>query len=87
MSAQGIKIGKKGAIGKGTPGRTSLMILFSVTIFVSAALLFLIEPMFAKFVLPSFGGTPAVWYHRLIGEHSQRRIVATIYCFSSSDNS
>src|SRR5215207_1912627 len=37
------------------------MILFSTTIFVSAALLFLIEPMFAKFVLPSFGGTPAVW--------------------------
>jgi hypothetical protein len=37
------------------------MILFSATIFVSAALLFLIEPMFAKFVLPSFGGTPAVW--------------------------
>jgi hypothetical protein len=38
-----------------------MMLLFSATIFVSAALLFLIEPMFAKFVLPSFGGTPAVW--------------------------
>ncbi len=38
-----------------------MMLLFSVTIFTSAALLFLIEPMFAKFVLPSFGGTPAVW--------------------------
>jgi hypothetical protein len=38
-----------------------MMVLFSTTIFVSAALLFLIEPMFAKFVLPSFGGTPAVW--------------------------
>ncbi len=38
-----------------------MMILFSATIFMSAALLFLIEPMFAKFVLPSFGGTPAVW--------------------------
>ncbi|MBV9452687.1 MAG: fused MFS/spermidine synthase [Rubrobacter sp.] len=37
------------------------MMLYSTTIFVSAALLFLIEPMFAKFVLPSFGGTPAVW--------------------------
>jgi hypothetical protein len=61
MSAQGIKIDKKDAARKGTPGNTSLMILFSVTIFVSAALLFLIEPMFAKFVLPSFGGTPAVW--------------------------
>ncbi|MCA1717592.1 MAG: fused MFS/spermidine synthase [Actinobacteria bacterium] len=61
MSAQGIKIDKKGAARKGSPGNTSLMILFSVTIFVSAALLFLVEPMFAKFVLPTFGGTPAVW--------------------------
>ena len=38
-----------------------MMILFSSTIFLSAALLFLVEPMFAKFVLPTFGGTPAVW--------------------------
>ncbi len=38
-----------------------MMLLFSVTIFISATLLFLIEPMFAKFVLPSFGGAPAVW--------------------------
>ncbi len=38
-----------------------MMVLFATTIFMSAALLFLIEPMFAKFVLPSFGGTPAVW--------------------------
>ena len=37
------------------------MILFSVTIFVSASLLFLVEPMFAKFILPLFGSTPAVW--------------------------
>ncbi|MBA3473215.1 MAG: fused MFS/spermidine synthase [Rubrobacter sp.] len=61
MSAQGIKIDKKDAARKGSPSNASLMILFSVTIFVSAALLFLVEPMFAKFVLPSFGGTPAVW--------------------------
>ena len=37
------------------------MILFSVTIFMSASLLFLVEPMFAKFILPLFGSTPAVW--------------------------
>ncbi|MDQ3913031.1 MAG: hypothetical protein M3305_14935, partial [Actinomycetota bacterium] len=37
------------------------MVVFSATIFVSAALLFLVEPMFAKFILPLFGGTPAVW--------------------------
>ena len=28
---------------------------------VSATLLFLVQPMFAKMVLPSLGGTPAVW--------------------------
>src|ERR671921_566756 len=55
------EIGKKGPSQKGTPGHTSLMILFSVTIFVSASLLFLVEPMFAKFILPLFGSTPAVW--------------------------
>ena len=29
--------------------------------FVSASLLFLIQPMFTKMVLPLLGGTPAVW--------------------------
>ena len=52
---------EKGFAKKGVSGGAFMMVLFSVTIFVSAALLFLIEPMFAKFVLPSFGGTPAVW--------------------------
>jgi hypothetical protein len=61
MSAQEIKIRKNDVTRKRSPGGASLMVLFSATIFVSAALLFLIEPMFAKFVLPSFGGTPAVW--------------------------
>ena len=62
LPAQGNEeIGKKRASQKGTPGRASLMILFSVTIFVSASLLFLVEPMFAKFILPLFGSTPAVW--------------------------
>src|SRR5215210_1942915 len=54
---------ERGITGKGTPsgGSALMMLLFSATIFLSAALLFLIEPMFAKFVLPLFGGTPAVW--------------------------
>src|SRR5215210_3969306 len=49
--------------GKGTPsgGSARMMLLFSATIFLSAALLFLVEPMFAKFILPLFGSTPAVW--------------------------
>jgi len=38
-----------------------LALLFTVTIFWSSALLFLLEPMFAKMILPIFGGSPAVW--------------------------
>ena len=37
------------------------VVAFAITMFVSAALLFLMEPMFAKMVLPLLGGTPAVW--------------------------
>ena len=40
---------------------TAVVALFSLTLFVSAALVFLIQPMFARFVLPRFGSTPAVW--------------------------
>ncbi|HEU0251881.1 MAG TPA: fused MFS/spermidine synthase [Pyrinomonadaceae bacterium] len=36
-------------------------LLFGVTIFVSSALLFSIQPMIAKMLLPLLGGTPAVW--------------------------
>lgn len=35
--------------------------LFATAIFVNAALLFTVEPMFSKMVLPLLGGTPAVW--------------------------
>lgn len=38
-----------------------MQVLFAVTLFASATLLFLIQPMFAKMVLPKLGGTPAVW--------------------------
>src|SRR3712207_4758932 len=60
MSAGGNAAGT-GSAKKRLSGGALMMGLFATTIFVSAALLFLIEPMFAKFVLPSFGGTPAVW--------------------------
>lgn len=38
-----------------------LLIVFTISMFVSASLLFLVEPMLAKMVLPLLGGTPAVW--------------------------
>jgi hypothetical protein len=34
---------------------------FTLAVFLSAALLFVVEPMFGKMVLPLLGGTPAVW--------------------------
>src|SRR5262249_7204756 len=38
-----------------------LPFLFAATLFVSALLLFLVQPMVGKIVLPYLGGTPAVW--------------------------
>ncbi len=38
-----------------------MIALYVVTIFTSAALLFLIQPIFARMVLPLLGGAPAVW--------------------------
>ncbi len=35
--------------------------LFPVTIFLSAFLLFQVQPMMGRYILPWFGGTPAVW--------------------------
>src|SRR5919106_7041506 len=34
---------------------------FTLAVFISAALLFVVEPMFGKMVLPLLGGSPAVW--------------------------
>src|SRR5262245_64893732 len=41
--------------------RTLPFVLYLVTIFVSATLLFLVEPIIGKMLLPLWGGTPAVW--------------------------
>ena len=43
-----------------------MLILFVATIFLSAALLFVVEPMFARMVLPLLGGSPAVWNTALV---------------------
>jgi len=36
-------------------------VLFALTLLVSAALLFMVQPMFGKMVLPLLGGAPSVW--------------------------
>ncbi len=38
-----------------------MQLLFTLAVFLSAALLFAVEPMFGKMVLPLLGGSPAVW--------------------------
>ncbi len=37
------------------------MIVFAGTLFISATLMFVVQPMFGKLLLPLLGGTPAVW--------------------------
>ena len=41
--------------------KTPIALVFVVATFLNAALLFAVEPMFTKLVLPLLGGTPAVW--------------------------
>src|SRR5262249_40980823 len=45
-----------------TPNRSnSAAAVFTVAVFLNAALLFSVQPMFSKMALPLLGGTPAVW--------------------------
>jgi hypothetical protein len=41
--------------------RIGLIVLFASTLFVSAALMFVLQPMFGKILLPLLGGSPSVW--------------------------
>src|SRR5438093_12941906 len=49
-----------GAARAGT-NRLALPLLYASASFFSAALLFLLEPLFGKMMLPLLGGPPAVW--------------------------
>jgi len=50
-----------GPPGKKGVARSSGKLLFSLTIFLSAFLLFQVQLILGKYILPWFGGTPAVW--------------------------
>ena len=52
---------ERNAVGPVPDRRINALIVFVPTIFLSAWLLFLIQPMFGKMVLPLLGGAPAVW--------------------------
>ncbi len=41
--------------------KSGIVVLFGLTSFLAAALLFSVQPMIGKMVLPVLGGTPAVW--------------------------
>ena len=45
----------------GLLGERATLAVFTATIFLSASLLFAVQPMFAKMVLPTLGGSPSVW--------------------------
>src|ERR1041385_9451322 len=42
------------------------MLVYAATIFLSAFLLFQVQPLIAKFILPWFGGSAAVWSAALL---------------------
>jgi hypothetical protein len=44
-----------------TTASSTLIVVFTLTTFWGSTLLFLLEPLFAKIILPIFGGSPAVW--------------------------
>jgi hypothetical protein len=56
MSTQTADLAHKAAGDRQPPAA-----LFAVTVFASAALVFLVEPMVAKLVLPMLGGGPSIW--------------------------
>ncbi len=49
------------SLGNGANRRRIRIAVYSVTMFLSASLLFWLEPMFSKMVLPVLGGSSAVW--------------------------
>ncbi|HYK87452.1 MAG TPA: fused MFS/spermidine synthase [Acidobacteriota bacterium] len=60
------------------------MILYGSSVLLSAFLLFLVQPMMGKFILPWFGGSPAVWTTcmlffqvLLLGGYSYAHLIAT----------
>jgi hypothetical protein len=46
---------------QGLRARALLPVAYALTLFASATLLFFVQPMFARMVLPLLGGTPGVW--------------------------
>ena len=58
-------------------------LLFSVTLFTSAGLLFWIQPLIGKTLLPTLGGSPAVWNTCLLFFQSML-LIGYVYALASS---
>ncbi len=58
MDGDGLRPAAPGSVRSGGFG---LIAVFTATTFLSALLLFSIQPLFAKMVLPVLGGSPSVW--------------------------
>ncbi|MGH2370056.1 MAG: hypothetical protein ACRDI2_17900, partial [Chloroflexota bacterium] len=43
-----------------------MLILYTATIFTGSALLFLVQPMFGRMLLPLLGSSPTVWNTALV---------------------
>src|SRR5690348_17549612 len=62
MSSPAAAIDGPAATGQPSQARNRLvLIVYTSAIFVSALLLFSVQPLFTKMVLPRLGGSPAVW--------------------------
>ncbi len=56
----------KGSTASAILSPVAMMTMFSITLFCSALLMFLIQPMFAKMALPRLGGSASVWSLALV---------------------
>jgi hypothetical protein len=55
-----LEVGRRPAVRTRVPARL-VALAFTLAVLLSAALLFVVEPMFGKMVLPLLGGSPGVW--------------------------
>src|SRR5215218_7388015 len=62
-----------------TARNSKVLIVYTAAIFVSALLLFSVQPLFTKMVLPRLGGSPAVWSVAMVFFQS---LLLAGYCYA-----
>lgn len=53
--------GEQGLLFRLFQSPIAILLIYTLTMFTSATLLFMVQPMFARVLLPHLGGSPAVW--------------------------